>query len=263
MQFTYDVISSSSLRKTGRGSQKDGRTRQSLATSLLVPVSIFHLLTTLPFGILGVVDALKELRSKAKNKKEIESFLAIGYYILMLSFLNNGINCLVYFASSQRFRKHLYQLLKDWKSKFLKCFCKNKESINTKFPNDNNRLKVNQNESRLCRTVSNSSFNSGCSFTTAGGISVYKAGKYLKYQNKTLNNESTKIELEAHLNNSNESLGDFETSAENLEKRNKQIKINRMQEKNVSFSEQNSTLSVITPEAPTHCSIGILNAIQE
>ena len=106
-------------RKTGRVS---GSGHSSLATSLLVPVSVLHLVTTLPMSVLALIEAANDMRSRIPSPGD-RKFISIILYALMFSYLNHGINCYVYFVSSARFRAHLWRLCRRICSKLACCSC--------------------------------------------------------------------------------------------------------------------------------------------
>ena len=93
----------------GVGWHKTGRVNRSghnsLATSLLVPVSVLHLATTLRMPVLALIEATNDMRSRIPSSGD-RTFISIILYALMFSYLNHGINCYVYFVSSARFRAH-------------------------------------------------------------------------------------------------------------------------------------------------------------
>lgn len=107
------LIAKRTSRKCPTGGQ------QSLATRLLLPVSIFHLVCTLPLSILGVLDAIAEMRFAARTSAQMDRIFQFALLILMLAHLNHASNCVLYFVASQRFRcetqRVVYQL---WRATF-------------------------------------------------------------------------------------------------------------------------------------------------
>ena len=106
-------------RKTWR---VNGSCQSSLATSLLVPVSVLHLVTTLPMSVLALIEAANDMRSRIPSPGD-RTFISIILYALMFSYMNHGINCYVYFVSSTRFRAHLWRLCRYIYSRLACCSC--------------------------------------------------------------------------------------------------------------------------------------------
>lgn len=92
------------------------RGRHSLATSLLIPVSLLHLASTLPIAVVSVVEAVHKIKHRG-DRALSEQIQTLGSFLVMLMYLNNGLNCLVYFVSSQRFRSHFLALLRGQKQR--------------------------------------------------------------------------------------------------------------------------------------------------
>ncbi|VDN11855.1 unnamed protein product [Dibothriocephalus latus] len=79
------------------------------ANRLLIPVSLFHLVTSIPICIFSIVeDSLQLKRSPSPQVRCIVN--ACGYLFVMLGTMTYGINCFIYFLSSKQFRGRLYAL---------------------------------------------------------------------------------------------------------------------------------------------------------
>ncbi len=79
------------------------------ANRLLIPVSLFHLLTSVPICIFSIIEDSMQL--KRSPSPRIRCILnACGYLFVMLGATNYGVNCVIYFLSSKHFRGRLYAL---------------------------------------------------------------------------------------------------------------------------------------------------------
>ncbi|KAL7063638.1 hypothetical protein AAHC03_01149 [Spirometra sp. Aus1] len=79
------------------------------ANRLLIPVSLFHLVTSIPICIFSIIeDSLQLKRSPSPHVRCIVN--ACGYLFVMLGTMTYGINCFIYFLSSKQFRGRLYAL---------------------------------------------------------------------------------------------------------------------------------------------------------
>ncbi|VDN97802.1 unnamed protein product [Rodentolepis nana] len=81
------------------------------ANRLLIPVGVFHLITSVPICIFSIIeDAMQLKRSPSSYVRCILD--ACGYLFVMLGTASYGVNCLIYFLSSRNFRERLYALTK-------------------------------------------------------------------------------------------------------------------------------------------------------
>nr|CDS31186.1 Orphan Rhodopsin-like G protein-coupled receptor [Hymenolepis microstoma] len=81
------------------------------ANRLLIPVGVFHLITSVPICIFSIIeDAMQLKRSPSSYVRCVLD--ACGYLFVMLGTTSYGINCLIYFLSSRNFRERLYALTK-------------------------------------------------------------------------------------------------------------------------------------------------------
>lgn len=79
------------------------------ANRLLIPVGVFHLITSVPICIFSIVeDAMQLKRSSSAYVRCVVN--ACGYLLVMLGATTYGVNCLIYFLSSRQFRERLYAL---------------------------------------------------------------------------------------------------------------------------------------------------------
>ncbi|VDL97749.1 unnamed protein product [Schistocephalus solidus] len=79
------------------------------ANRLLIPVSLFHLVTSVPICIFSIIeDSLQLKRSPSPHVRCVVN--ACGYLFVMLGTMTYGINCFIYFLSSKQFRGRLYAL---------------------------------------------------------------------------------------------------------------------------------------------------------
>ncbi|CDS40512.1 G protein coupled receptor fragment [Echinococcus multilocularis] len=79
------------------------------ANQLLIPVGVFHLITSVPICIFSIVeDAMQLKRSPSAYARCVVN--ACGYLLVMLGATTYGVNCLIYFLSSRQFRERLYAL---------------------------------------------------------------------------------------------------------------------------------------------------------
>ncbi|KAL5962335.1 hypothetical protein TSMEX_009948 [Taenia solium] len=79
------------------------------ANRLLIPVGVFHLVTSVPICIFSIVeDAMQLKRSPSAYVRCVVN--ACGYLFVMLGASTYGVNCLIYFLSSRQFRERLYAL---------------------------------------------------------------------------------------------------------------------------------------------------------
>lgn len=82
------------------------------ANRLLIPVGVFHLITSIPICIFSIVeDAMQLKRSPSGYVRCVLN--ACGYLFVMLGAATYGVNCLIYFLSSSNFRERLYALTKQ------------------------------------------------------------------------------------------------------------------------------------------------------
>ncbi|KAM7539901.1 hypothetical protein Aperf_G00000026285 [Anoplocephala perfoliata] len=82
------------------------------ANRLLIPVGVFHLITSVPICIFSIVeDAMQLKRSPSAYVRCVLN--ACGYLFVMLGAATYGVNCLIYFLSSSNFRERLYALTKQ------------------------------------------------------------------------------------------------------------------------------------------------------
>lgn len=81
------------------------------ANRLLIPVGVFHLITSVPICIFSIVEDAMQLKRSPSNY--VRCVLdACGYLFVMLGAATYGVNCLIYFLSSRNFRERLYALTK-------------------------------------------------------------------------------------------------------------------------------------------------------
>lgn len=81
------------------------------ASRLLIPVSMFHLVTSLPICVFSVVEAALKLKLKSTDNPILEDRVyALGALFTMVSACNNGVNCIIYFLRSRVFRARLRRL---------------------------------------------------------------------------------------------------------------------------------------------------------
>ncbi|KAL3307515.1 hypothetical protein Ciccas_013968 [Cichlidogyrus casuarinus] len=95
--------------------QKLRQTRMDRSVSqtnkMLIPVSFFHLCTSMPLTIFSIIEDYY-------NWKHVYSGLKLnwvywtGTYLMMLSSANHGLNCFIYFASSRNFRRQFRLILR-------------------------------------------------------------------------------------------------------------------------------------------------------
>lgn len=107
-----NIASNDSLHKDGRilrGGSRMVKRSVIQANRLLIPVSLFHLLTSVPICIFSIIEDAMHLKMSPSPRTRCR-VNACGYLFVMLGSTNYGVNCILYFLSSKHFRGRLYEL---------------------------------------------------------------------------------------------------------------------------------------------------------